>query len=374
MDFMTDLPDSQGNRYLWVIKDRLSKTVALEAMPTMKAADCAEKFLECWVKHHGLPRAITSDRGTNWTSSFWEELCRRLGVKRRLSSAYHPQTDGGPERLNQDVQAYLRHYINHEQSDWKKWLPTAQLALNSRYHAGLGMSAFFATHGYEAPSPVALEPEPDENRGLTAVQRAKEFVQKMKDVSDLCQTSMAAAAQKQEESANKTRTPAPIYRVGDKVWLDLRNYTTTRPKKNLDARHAKYTVSEVLSPVSVRLTGIPRDIHPVFHTDLLRPASQDPLPGQETDDNQPGPVLIESHEEYYVDEILCARNKAGSKGKKREVLVKWSGHHEPTWEPLESLADTSALDDFEVKYGEAQHHDGPKSTYEKKKKKRSGSA
>jgi len=374
MDFMTDFPESDGCKYLWVIKDRLSKTVALEAMSSMKAEECAEKFLDCWVKHHGLPRAITSDRGTNWTSSFWKELCRLLGVKRRLSSAYHPQTDGGPERLNQDAQAYLRHYINHEMSDWRKWLPAAQLALNSRYHAGLGMSPFFATHGYEAPSPVALEPEPTENRGLTAVQRAQDFVKKMKDISDLCQTSMAASAQKQEESANKTRTPAPIYRVGDKVWLDLRNYTTTRPKKSLDARHAKYTVSEVLSPVSVRLTGIPRDIHPVFHTDLLRPASQDPLPGQETGDNQPGPVLIESHEEYYVDEILCARNKAGSKGKKREVLVKWSGHHEPTWEPLEALADTSALDDFEVKYGEAQNHDGPKSIYEKKKKKRGESA
>lgn len=95
----------------------------------------------------------------------------------------------------------------------------------------------------------------------------------MREISDLCQTSIAATAQKQEESANKTRTPAPIYRVGDKVWLDLRNYKTDRLKKSLNARHVKYTVAEVLSPVSVRLTGIPSDIHLVFHTDLLRPAS-----------------------------------------------------------------------------------------------------
>lgn len=251
MDFMTDLPDSQGNRYLWVIKDRLSKWVTLEAMPSMKAEECAEKFMECWVKHHGMPRAITSDRGTNWTSSFWKEFCRCLGVQQRLSSGYHPQTDGGPERINQDVQTYLRNFINKEQTDWKRWLPTAQLALNARYHAGLGMSPFFATHGYEAPSPVALEPDSAENSGLTSSGRAKQFVEKMKDISDFCQISMAGAAQKQEESANKFRTPAPIYRKGDKVWLDLRNYKTNRPKKSLDARHAKYTVSEVLSPVSV---------------------------------------------------------------------------------------------------------------------------
>ena len=100
MDFMTDLPDSQGNRYLWVIKDRLSKWVALEAMPTMKAEDCARKFMECWGKYHGMPRAITSDRGTNWTSTFWKEFCRLFGVTQRLSSAYYLQTDGGPERMN----------------------------------------------------------------------------------------------------------------------------------------------------------------------------------------------------------------------------------------------------------------------------------
>lgn len=315
-----------------------------------------------------MPRAITSDRGTNWTSTFWKELCRLLGVQQRLSSGYHPQTDGGPERLNQEVQAYLRNFINREQSDWKQWLPTAQLALNSRYHAGLGMSPFFATHGYEAPSPVALEPESVADTQLSAAKRAAQFVERMKEISDFCQTSMAVATQRQEESANKTRTPAPIYREGDKVWLDLRNYQTDRPKKSLDAKHAKYTVAEVLSPVSVRLSGIPSNIHPVFHTDLLRPASRDPLPGQESDDSQPEPVLFESHEEWQIEEILCARQKARNKGKGREVLVKWSGYHETTWEPLENMADAAALDDFEAKYGDAQTHDGPREVWEKKKK------
>ena len=365
MDFMTDLPDSEGNRYLWVIKDRLSKTVVLEAMPTMKAEDCARKFMECWGKYHGIPHAITSDRGTNWTSTFWREFCRLMGVTQRLSSAYHPQTDGGPERINQEVQAYLRNFINQEQSDWKRWLPTAQLAINGRYHTGLGMSPFFATHGYESSSPVALTPEPAQYPKLAAAERAAQFVEKMNEISDLCQASMAASAQNQEESANKKRTPAPVYRKGDKVWLDLRNYHTTRPKRSLDAKHAKYTVSEVLSPVSVRLTGMPKNIHPVFHTDLLRLASDDRLPGQESDDTQPDPVLIESHEEYFVEEILCARNKAKNKGRGREVLVKWAGYHEPTWEPVEELSDNAAMDRFEEKYGDPSTNDGPRENWEK---------
>lgn len=370
MDFMTDLPDSQGNCYLWVIKCRLSKTVVLEAMSSMKAEDCAERFIDCWVRHHSMPRAITSDRGTNWTGTFWTTFCRLVGVQQRLSSGYHPQTDGGPERLNQDVQAYLRNFISQDQSDWKRWLPTAQLALNSRFHAGIGMSPFFATHGYDPPSPVALESDSRAYEQVPARRKAEAFVKRMKEVTDLCQVLMADSAQKQEETANKRRTPAPGYKEGDKVWLDLRNYRTSRPKKSLDAKHAKYTVDKVLSPVSVRLSGIPGNIHPVFHTDLLRPAAQDPLYGQESDDKQPEPVLFETHEEWQVEKILCARHKKKGRGRTREVLVKWVGYHDPTWEPLKKMADVAALDDFEAEYGDASTNDGPRAAWDKGKTKK----
>ena len=175
MDFMTGLPLLKGCQYLWVIKDRLSKTVVLQAMPSMEAEECAEVFMDCWMRHHGLRTAITSDRGTNWTGDFWSRMCSRLGVKQRLSTAYHPQTDGGPERMNQEVQAYLRNYLNHEQSDWAQWLPTAQLALNGRHQEGIGTSHFFATHGYHAPHPGDL-PKPTGERLSRKEKLADTFV------------------------------------------------------------------------------------------------------------------------------------------------------------------------------------------------------
>ena len=96
--------------------------------------------------------------------------------------------------------------------------------------------------------------------------------------------AIAEVVQKQEDNANKVRTLALVYKEGDKVWLDLRNYHTLCLKKSLDAKYVKYTVDKVLSLVSVRLSGIPSNIHPVFYTDLLRLAAQDPLSRQESDD------------------------------------------------------------------------------------------
>ena len=79
-------------------------------------------------------------------------------------------------------------------------------------------------------------------------------------------------------------------------------------------------------------------------------------------------MLIESHEEHHVEEILCARTKVKGRGKTREVLVKWTGYHDPTWEPLDELIDNEAMDKFESKYGDLRDHDGPREIWENKRK------
>lgn len=136
--------------------------------------------------------------------------------------------------------------------------------------------------------------------------RAEAIVAKIKEVTDWAQMTMAEAQQEQERQANRQRNPSPAYKVGDKVWLHLKNLKTDRPSKKLDDKAAKFTVIEVVGSHNYKL-DIPGAVHNVFHVDLLRPAGMDPLPSQIQDDYQPPPVQVDGQDEWKVEAILGER-------------------------------------------------------------------
>ncbi|KAI0991249.1 hypothetical protein K3495_g16938, partial [Podosphaera aphanis] len=212
-------------------------------MDKMDAETCAERFLNCHWRFHGFPRAITSDRGSNWTSKFWRRLSELAGMKQRLSSGYHPQTDGATERANQEVQTYLRAYVAYTQHDWSECLHAAQLAINNRDVMSLGgVSPFYATHGYHL-SPIQTVTSDSLVPVSTGKERAENFVEKLNQTTTFMQAAMAAVQLRTKEQADKRRQPAPRYVVGDRVWLLLRNIKLDgQPSKKLGWQHAKYTV------------------------------------------------------------------------------------------------------------------------------------
>ena len=234
VDFVVDLPESSGCTNLMVITDRLGKGVILEALKTITADDVARIFLRTFYRSHGLPSAIVSDRGPQFTKSLWSRVCQLLSITRRLSTAYHPETDGSTERMNQTVETYLRTFVNYSQDNWADLLPIAELAINNRDAASTGVSPFFLTHGYHV-EPLQLTDEPQEvQKALSPVQRADLIVRKLRDAVEWSQTSIAVAQQNQEEATNRRREQAFQYKVGDKVWLDLSHIRTDRTSKKLD--------------------------------------------------------------------------------------------------------------------------------------------
>jgi len=111
------------------------------------------------------------------------------------------------------------------------------------------MSSFFLSHGYNPrlSDGVDLEPLALISRKRNPRETGDAIAQKLRQVTELAQTLMAAAQQRQEDTTNRKRDPAPSFRVGDKVWLDLRNFKTDRPCKKLADKHAQFTVTKVIS-------------------------------------------------------------------------------------------------------------------------------
>ena len=119
IDIIGPLPKSNGIDTIVVIVDRFTKMIHLKATTTNVSSEGIAKIYRdnIW-KLHGIPRKILSNRGLQFTSKFMEEFTRALGTKRQLSTAYHPQTDGQMERINQKIGTFLRHYVNYQQDDW----------------------------------------------------------------------------------------------------------------------------------------------------------------------------------------------------------------------------------------------------------------
>ncbi|KAL2126283.1 hypothetical protein VTI74DRAFT_1265 [Chaetomium olivicolor] len=201
-------------------------------------------------------------------------------------------------------------------------------------------------------------PEKLRTTGRSPVARGEAFVAKLKEATEVAQAAIATAQERQEEYANRDRQVAEQFRVGDKVWLRLRNVKTSRPSKKLDWLNAKYAVTELVGSHACRL-DTPPGIHNVFHVMQLKRAGDDPLPSQKQDDTQPPAIILEDspdgEKEWQVEEILQAKTtRAGTR-----VQVKWVGYAQPTWEPLSAFLETEALDRFETIHGKITADDSP---------------
>jgi hypothetical protein len=308
------------------------------------ANDLADLFITHVFRLHGLPDSIVSDRGPQFAAAFWKRLCDRLGIDRRLSTAFHPETDGQTERMNSVMEQYLRAHVSYLQEDWARWLPLAEFAANNQASESTGSSPFFGTYGFDPKWQTDLSPvapnDDDDARALRAATRLTEIHSHLR-------TELGRAQDRHAYGADRNRLPAPQFLPGDKVWLNARNIATRRPSRKLDHRRlGPFEVIEdprLKSKHAVKL-ALPDSmkIHPVFHVSLLEHAADDPLPGQSVP--PPPPVEVDGEEEYFVDSILDSRLYGRSR--KLQYLVKWTGYDKPDWEDARNVDGLSALDRF----------------------------
>jgi hypothetical protein len=167
------------------------------------------------------------DRDTRFVSKYITELFGLLGIKQNPSTAYHPQTDGQTERMNQIVEQYLRIFINYRQDDWKEWLPMAEFSYNNSVHAATQQTPFFINYGQH---PWTGEDTRREVRNESAT----EFANRMKKVRQEAKAALRQAAERMKDQYDKHARPSIEYSPGDKVYLESTNLKTNRPSKKLD--------------------------------------------------------------------------------------------------------------------------------------------
>lgn len=158
MDFIEQLLPSEGKNVIWVIVDLFTKYSHFIALHhPFTASSLALIFLDHIYRLHGLPNSIISDRDKIFVSKFWQQLLSALGIQQHLSTAYHPQTDGQTERVNQCLENCLRCMCSSSPKQWAKWLPMAEWWYNTNYHTAIGMTPFEALYGYK-PSHIPSSP------------------------------------------------------------------------------------------------------------------------------------------------------------------------------------------------------------------------
>ena len=188
---MTGLPvstDWKGESYnsILVIVDRVTKMVHYEPVKvTINASGLAEVILDMVVQYYSLPNSIVSNRGSLFTSKFWSSICYFLGIKWRLSTAFHPQTDGQTEWQNSTMEAYLWAFVNFKQNDWARLLPMAEFAYNNAKNASSGHTPFELNCGYHPRMSYEEDVEP-----RSKSKSADELSAELRELMIVCQKNL----------------------------------------------------------------------------------------------------------------------------------------------------------------------------------------
>jgi transposase InsO family protein len=160
VDLVGPLPvAADGSTYLLTVIDRTTRWLEAVPLKNMAAGTCTDAFLGTWVSRFGVPETITTDRGTQFTSDAWQELCTKLGSRHVTTTAYHPQSNGLVERAHRQLKDALR--ARQTGPDWPQHLPWALLGLRAAPKEIRGLSSAEAVFGQQLTLPGTLQHVPE---------------------------------------------------------------------------------------------------------------------------------------------------------------------------------------------------------------------
>ena len=256
----------------------------------------ADLFLQDVWSKHGLLISMTSDCGPQFVSKMWDSLCKLLGIKTKLSTAFHPETDNQSKNANQEAEQHLRSYVNYFQDDWVWLLLIGEFSANANVSATTKVPLFLATKSYNPRMSFnSVDLSADLTRERIINSMAKLIANRMEEVWEFMQNKMMKSQAKQVIAANCYYKKPPVYKVGNEVFLSTRNIKTEQPSKKLDHKNIyPFKIKKLVGLLYQLELPHTMKIHDVFHSNLFQKAANNPLLGQQ---NSPPPLTIVNDKE-----------------------------------------------------------------------------
>ncbi len=343
-DFISGLPVTKsGFDAIVVFVDRLTKYV--HVVPTTTRCT-AKMWTNLFVVHvfanHGMVDEVIFDRGPQFAGKFNEHLAERLGIKWKLSTAYHPQTDGQTERTNRTIEDMLRHFVSPATDDWDQYLPEIQFAINNAWQESVRNTPFYLNYGFHPKTPLAaILPK---GRELASKNPASaKYSLHMQQTLAKAKRCMLDAQQRQKHYYNGRHKPSDFL-VGNLVLLATKflNLRTGGTKKLWPRWVGPFMITTRIGSMAYRLElpGSMRSIHNVFHVSLIKEYKSD---GRTQP--PPAPDIIGDLPEFTVQKILKHRHVVRGRQDRLEFLVSWTGYGDEhnTWEEELNLENAPGL-------------------------------
>jgi len=230
---------------------------------------------------------------------FTKELYRLLGIRISSSTAWYPQTDRQTERVNQELNQFLHLFVNKRQDDWYDLLPIAEFQHNNYVHSTTQQPPFLLDTG-RIPC-MGFEPRQDPS----SLKTVNEFTKRMESTTEEAKSAIRKAQEDMTRYYNRRRSLAPVFKPGDRVYLDASDIKTTCPSPKLSYRRLGPFKIECQVRPSAYLLKLPhglRQLHPVFNMVKLSAAPDDPIPERKPQ-APPPPIVVNREPEWEVEEV-----------------------------------------------------------------------
>ncbi|UYV79189.1 hypothetical protein LAZ67_17001439, partial [Cordylochernes scorpioides] len=306
MDFLGRFPPTKdGNRWVIVCTDYLTKYAVTKAIPTGGAVEVAKFMVNDVVLKHGAPRELITDRERSFQAKVVNELTKMCGMSHYFTTAYHPQTNGLTERLNKTLVDMLSMYVDVDQKNWDSVLPFITFAYNTARQETTGFSPFFLVYGREAETMLdalfPYQPDYEEDEYISHL---------MMDAEEARQLARLQTLKTQDINKERydSRHKPVYYDVGDLVWVFTPVRKVGLSEKLLKKYFGPYRITKKLSDVNYEVATVDESRRKARYKDVVHVLRMKPYNDPETQNDEYLETVCVSTDEFkHRDDVLPKR-------------------------------------------------------------------